>query len=83
MLKQAFFKIKGMQRDLSESAFNPEYSYENKNIRIMSTTENTTLSVTNERGTRKFTVNGFIFFALLYRLLIFVCIGILRVVNGE
>ena len=33
MQKVANFKIKGMQRDLSASAFNPEYAFENKNIR--------------------------------------------------
>ena len=27
---QAIFKVRGMQRDLSVSAFNSQYSYENK-----------------------------------------------------
>ncbi len=52
MQKQIQFKVKGMQRDLSASAFNPEYAYENKNIRIMPTDENTLLSIVNERGTK-------------------------------
>ena len=39
-----------MQRDLSVSAFNSQYSYENKNIRIMSTDDNTLLSISNEKG---------------------------------
>lgn len=45
MLKSISFKVKGMQRDLSASAFNPEYAYENKNIRIMPTDESTLLSI--------------------------------------
>ena len=47
---QSIFKIRGMQRDLSVSAFNSQYSYENKNIRIMSTDDNTLLSISNEKG---------------------------------
>ena len=53
MQKQVIFKTKGMQRDLSASAFNSEFSYENMNIRIYSTDENTTLSLVNEKGTKK------------------------------
>ena len=58
MLKSASFKIKGMQRDLSVSAFNPEYAYENKNIRIMPTTENTLLSIINEKGNKLAYIEG-------------------------
>ncbi|WP_239816082.1 hypothetical protein, partial [Bacillus atrophaeus] len=47
---QSIFKVRGMQRDLSVSAFNSQYSYENKNIRIMSTDDNTLLSISNEKG---------------------------------
>lgn len=47
------FPIKGMQRDLSRSKFNPEYSYENKNVRIVSHGDGTLFSITNERGQRK------------------------------
>lgn len=50
MQKQVHFRIKGMQRDLSASAFSPEYAYENRNIRIMSTDESTLFSMVNERG---------------------------------
>lgn len=57
MQKQIAFKIKGMQRDFSESAFNPQYSYENKNIRIMATKENTMLSIVNEKGTKLLTID--------------------------
>lgn len=50
MQKQVHFRIKGMQRDLSASTFSPEYAYENRNIRIMSTDESTLFSMVNERG---------------------------------
>lgn len=50
MLKTAFFKVKGMQRDLSVSAFNPNYSYENRNIRITNTEDSTLMSISNEKG---------------------------------
>lgn len=49
------FQIKGMQRDLSRSKFSPEYSFENKNIRIVSRGKGTLMSVTNERGQKKIT----------------------------
>lgn len=50
MQKQVHFRIKGMQRDLSASAFSPEYAYENRNIRIMPTDESTLFSMVNEKG---------------------------------
>lgn len=50
-VKTVNFKIKGMQRDLSASAFNPNFAYENMNIRVTPDKENTLLSVTNEKGT--------------------------------
>lgn len=58
MQKQIQFKVKGMQRDLSASAFNPEYAYENKNIRIMPTDESTLLSMVNEKGNRLANISG-------------------------
>lgn len=58
MLKSISFKVKGMQRDLSASAFNPEYAYENKNIRIMPTDESTLLSIINERGNKPSSITG-------------------------
>lgn len=58
MQKQIHFKVKGMQRDLSASAFNPEYAYENKNIRIMPTDESTLLSIINERGNKPSSIAG-------------------------
>ena len=58
MIKFATFKTKGMQRDLSASAFNPEYSYENKNVRVMPTDESTLLSLINEKGNKKSGIAG-------------------------
>lgn len=58
MQKIIQFKTKGMQRDLSASAFNPEYSYENKNVRVMPTDESTLLSLINERGNKKSNIAG-------------------------
>ena len=58
MIKSATFKVKGMQRDLSASAFNPEYAYENKNIRIMPTDESTLLSIVNEKGNKLANISG-------------------------
>ena len=52
MIKLATFKTKGMQRDLSASAFNSDYSYENKNVRVMPTDESTLLSLINEIGNK-------------------------------
>lgn len=47
------FKTKGMNRDLSVSAFNPEFSFENKNLRLNTTDSNTLLSWVNEKGTER------------------------------
>lgn len=58
MQKIIQFKTKGMQRDLSASAFNPEYSYENKNVRVMPTDESTLLSLINEKGNKKSGIVG-------------------------
>ena len=58
MQKQAIFKTKGMQRDLSASAFNSEYAYENKNVRVMPTDESTLFSLINERGNKKSSIVG-------------------------
>ena len=49
--KQTGWKTKGMNRDLSVSAFNPEFAFENMNLRLSTNDSNTTLSWVNERGT--------------------------------
>lgn len=48
--KTVLLKTKGMNRDLSVSAFNSEFSYENMNMRLSTNEHNTTLSWVNERG---------------------------------
>lgn len=50
MHKQVQFKTLGMNRDLSESSFSPKFAYENKNIRIVPTEDNTLYSIVNEKG---------------------------------
>ena len=47
------FKTKGMNKDLSVSAFNPEFSFENKNLRLQTNDGNTLLSWVNEKGTKE------------------------------
>ena len=58
-MRQSQWRIKGMQRDMSASQFNPEFSYENKNMRILTTGENTTLALVNERGTKEIVIDNF------------------------
>ena len=48
-MKKAQFIIKGMNRDLSVSKFNPQYEYENFNMRIAATDSNDSFSLANER----------------------------------
>ena len=47
------WKTKGMNQDLSVSAFNPEFSYENRNLRLSTNDGNTMLSWVNEKGTKE------------------------------
>lgn len=54
--KQMLFKTKGMSRDLSVSAFNPDFAFENMNLRLSTNEHNTLLSWVNERGTKKVTL---------------------------
>lgn len=51
MKKQMLFKTKGMNRDLSVSAFNPEFAFENRNLRLGTNSANTMMSWVNEKGT--------------------------------
>lgn len=55
--KQVLLKIKGMQRDLSDSSFRNDYAYENKNIRITADSDNGLLSITTEKSTKEFIVS--------------------------
>lgn len=51
--KRAQFIPRGMTRDLAVSKFNSEYAYENKNLRITATDENTAFVLSNEKGNRE------------------------------
>ena len=53
MKKISAWKTKGMNRDLSVSAFNPEFSFENMNLRLSTNEGNTLLSWVNEKSTHK------------------------------
>ena len=49
-LQKAQFAVKGMSRDLADSKFNPEFAFENQNIRITPTDNSTLLVLSNEKG---------------------------------
>lgn len=51
-IKKTQLVVRGMQQDLSISKFNPEFSYENRNIRISAREDSSLLSITNERGNK-------------------------------
>ena len=50
------WKTKGMNKDLSVSAFNSEFSFDNLNLRLFSNNSNTQLSWVNEKGTKEITL---------------------------
>ena len=50
------WKTKGMNRDMSVSAFNPEFAFENVNLRLATNEGNTMMSWVNERGTKVITI---------------------------
>jgi len=50
-MKKSSWQIKGMTRDTAISKFNSEFAYENMNIRISATDDNTSFVITNEKGT--------------------------------
>lgn len=51
--KTISWKTKGMNRDMSASAFNPEFAFENVNMRLATNEGNTMMSWVNERGTKE------------------------------
>jgi hypothetical protein len=57
-IKQEMHSIKGIQRDLTVSKFNPEYAFDARNIRITARDNTTLLSVTNEKGTKEIPLSG-------------------------
>lgn len=48
--RQQSFKTGGMNRDLSVSAFNSKFSFENMNLRLVTNEGNTSMSWVNEKG---------------------------------
>ena len=52
MIKQEAHIVKGMQRDLTVSKFNPEFVFDAQNIRITARENNSLLSITNEKGNK-------------------------------
>ena len=51
MKKLMMWKTKGMNRDYSVTAFNPEFAFENRNLRMGTNDNNTLMSWVNEKGT--------------------------------
>ena len=56
--KLSGWKTRGMNKDLSVSAFNPEFAFENMNLRLSTNENNTLLSWVNEKGTSKIKLLG-------------------------
>lgn len=52
-IRKTRLQPKGMNQDLAISKFTPEFSYENRNIRITAREDSSLLSITNERGNKK------------------------------
>jgi len=51
-IKSNTYKIRGMNKDLSYKSFNPNYSFDNKNIRLTARGDNGSLRVSNESGNK-------------------------------
>ena len=51
------WKTRGMNQDLSVSAFNNEFSFENMNLRLSTNEGNTQMSWVNEKGTKLMTLD--------------------------
>ena len=58
MIKQEIHNIKGIQRDLTVSKFNPEFAFDAQNIRLTARENNTLLSVTNEKGNKEMAIKN-------------------------
>ncbi len=58
MQKKTITKVRGMNRDLSNSNFSAEFAFENRNIRITPTDDNTLLSLCNEKGPAPTSITG-------------------------
>ena len=55
--KNIIWKTKGMNKDTSVSAFNPEFAFDNVNVRLATNEGNTMMSWVNERGTKRISLN--------------------------
>ena len=60
-IKTELYEIIGMNKDLSYKSFNPNYSFDNKNIRLTVRDDNGLLRVSNEVGNK---INWFTFKSL-------------------
>jgi len=56
-IKSSLHKIKGMNKDSSYSTYSPEYTWENKNIRVTARDANNLFGVSNERGNTELKFN--------------------------
>lgn len=56
-IRSSQYKIRGMNKDLSYSAFDPKFSWHNKNVRLTARDNNDLLSVTNEKGNSQLALN--------------------------
>lgn len=56
--KGAGWRTKGMNRDISVSVFDPQFSYENINLRLSTNDDNTFMSWVNERGPKKLSISS-------------------------
>ena len=54
------WKTKGMNRDISASAFSAEFAFENVNLRLATNEGNTMMSWVNEKGTKEIEVTSII-----------------------
>lgn len=54
--KQTTYNTKGMNRDTSVTSFNPDFCFENRNLRLATNEGNTFMSWVNEKGTDEITL---------------------------
>ena len=56
-IRNAQYKVRGMNKDLSYSAFDPKFSWHNHNVRLTARDSNDLLGVTNEKGNSQLSFN--------------------------
>ncbi len=47
------YVIQGMNQDLGEAVYNPQFSFENRNIKIVADKDNTAFTITSEQGNER------------------------------